>query len=415
MEVDYLDVVESVIENKFLKLGLEFDQIMLEYAEKMADLDCLYMTENTTYDDIYMVFKEEVEKTAKKSKGILSSMISAVRAFFKKIKDAIVGTKVDKESLPEKIEVDCDPKKLESVGKETNSLINKFLSGDKSVMKPALIGVAAAVGATVIAKNAIIPTINNLRDFSSDVDKTLGRAQEEVDNGDMNPEEQTWLKKAINQLRSCGAEATKIVKNISKMNTQEYKDVAKKNSEERKEKSVFRKGMSKAGEAISRTIKDSRDSRDDETIADVEENREINYMRLPQLHQERDKTSREIATVKKEIETLQGKNAKGGIFSRNLGKMARMKRRRDHLKDLGKNKTDTERKEFVRLNREIADIESKLDKAVIDLSKKLKGLEKKQKLLDKNIAARNKEIDKGSGAEAKAIRKKNMRADTENT
>ena len=415
MEVDYLDVVESVIENKFLKLGLKFDQIMFEYAEKMSDLDCLYLTENATEDEIYIAIKEEVDKTTEKSKGVLASMISAVRTLFKKIKEAIIGTKVDKDNLPEKLEVESDPKKLESVGKETNSLINKFLSGDKSVMKTALIGISAALGTAVIAKGAIIPTINNLKEFSDEADKTLGRAQDAVDSGNLNPEEQSWLKKAIGQLRSCGSEATKIIKNVPKMGTQEYKDMAKKNREERKEKSVLRKGFKKAGEAVSSAVKSSLDNKDDEKIENAAENREINYMRLPQLHQERDKTSREIATVKKEIDALRNKNGKGSFFSKHLGKLSQMRKRRDKLDRRGDMKTDSERKEFVRLTTEIADIESKLDRTILDLSKKLKGLEKKLKLIDKNIANRNREIDKGAVSQAKAIRKQNMRNKSENT
>lgn len=414
MEVDYLDVVESVIENKFLKLGLEFDQIMFEHAERMADLECLYMTEFTTYDDIYTVFKEEVEKTAEKSKGLLSSMISAVRAFFKKIKEAITGTKVDEDNLPDNLEVDCDPKKLENAGKETNGLINKFLNGDKSAMKP-LAAIGAILGVTVIAKKAITPTMQNLQEFTDEVDKTLGRAQEVTDSGKLNPEEQTWLKKAIGQLRSYGAQANKIIKAVPKMNTQEYKDIAKKNREERKEKSVLRRGMKKAGEAVSSAVKSSLDSKDEEKIENSEENREINFMRLPQLHQERDKTNREIATTKKEIEALRNKNGKGSFFSKHLGKMTQMRKRRDKLAKLGDKKTDSERKEYVHLTTEIADIESKLDRTVLDLSKKLKRLEKKQKLIDKNIASRNKEIDKGAVTQAKAIRKQNMRNKSENT
>ena len=374
MEVDYLDVVEAVIENKFLKLSLEFDELMYEHSEKLSNLDREYMTESTTEDDLYKVFKEEVEKTAEKSKGLLSSMISAVKALFKKIKDAVFGTKYKEEMLPDQIEVGVDPKKLEKSGNEINGQINNLLSGDKSALKTTLVEIGTILGAVVLTKEAIVPAIKNLQDFSNETDKTLGRAQDAVDKGNLNPDEQTWLKKAIGNLRACGAQATKIIKAIPKMGTQEYKDIAKKNLEERKKKSVLRRAVKNVGDKVSSTVKGALDSAADERISDAQENRDINNMRLPELQKRMTEVTKEISSVTKQVSSLKNQNAQGGFFSKHFSKLSQMKSRLSALEKKGEKKTDAERDEYVRLQTGIADVESKRNTTIKDLEKKLKDL-----------------------------------------
>lgn len=213
-------IIESVIDNRLLRVNYEFDKLMMEHTENLISIENKVMMESGTSDDLEALYLAEAEEIKKEGQGILSKIISAVKAFFKKIRDVLFGKKPDEKSLPEQVEVPEDPEALKNQGNKLINGIKSFFSGKKGALRA--VGItAAAAGTVVITKKKIIPAIKSLDEFVSQTEQTLGEAESKVDGTDMTPEEQGMVKKAVNDLKALGSRASKCVK---AMGTQEYKD-----------------------------------------------------------------------------------------------------------------------------------------------------------------------------------------------
>ena len=95
----------------------------------------------------------EAEETAEKSKGILQSLIDAIKAFFRKIKEAFTGER-DYDNLPDSFQVTEDPEKLNKEAKGLFSRIGNWLKGHKVEAAALAVGAGAAAAYTLSKSKA---------------------------------------------------------------------------------------------------------------------------------------------------------------------------------------------------------------------------------------------------------------------
>lgn len=205
-------IIESVMDNKLLKLNYAFDKLMMEHQENLIAIENKVLMESGTDDDLTYYYTAEAEEVKEKGKGILGNIIAAVKAFFVKIKEVLFGKGINKDNLPDEVEVPENPEALKKEGNTLIANIKSFFSGKKGALRA--VGIAAATaGAVVITKEKIIPTIKDVEKFIVDSGGTLDQAENQADS--LSPEDQTVLKKAINHLKSLGGRAAKIVKTLN--------------------------------------------------------------------------------------------------------------------------------------------------------------------------------------------------------
>lgn len=289
-------VREAVINNKLLHLNTQFDLLMMEHEEYIGLINTKVLMENGTENDLTCLLISEAEEIQKKGKGILGSIISAVKALFRNIKTFLFGKKVNTDKLPPKIEL---PDKPDTVQSECNSLINNiqsFLSGNKKALT-GLTAVAATAGAVLIGKNAVAPTIKNLEELANQTEKICGESESHLD--ELNPEEQNILRKAITSLKNYGNRALKIVKAIPQMNSQDYKDIRDKNKEAAKEE------KEKAAEQKKADADNAANERDTNTIETSQRKQEDQEKKMEELRSQISKYKEYIKKLESKIPALE--------------------------------------------------------------------------------------------------------------
>lgn len=411
MEVDYLDIIEAVVENRCLKISLEFDQVMHEYTERLLEIEEICLNESATEDIYFNLIQEEVKETADKSRSLLSRLIKTVKSFFATIKKAIVG---EKKEYPEEVELSMHPNSLVRAGQDLISSIKKALHGDKDSLKKALGVGALGAGAVVLAKDAIAPAIKTLESFVDDSESVLDEAGNVIDNGNTDPESQGLLKSAVNKLRGYGNHALQMIKAVPKMGTQEYRDRLKEENDKKKEKSVLRRGAKTLKGKITDSVQASVDSQSAKKILSADEIQKINAMSLDKLRPELATVEKDVKELTAKIATLKKKNAQGGVINRNMSGLARKKRRLEHLTNKDMKRSAKEDEERDALAREIADSESGTQRQINDLEKELKKAIAKRNMINKNITTRRRENARATDRAASAISSKNLHG-TQNT
>ena len=88
---DEADIIEATSNATMAKLNYEFDMMLMEHRQNLADIELKAVLEYCTDDDIIQMYYKEAEEIQQKSKGILRRIVDAIKALFKKIKEFIGG------------------------------------------------------------------------------------------------------------------------------------------------------------------------------------------------------------------------------------------------------------------------------------------------------------------------------------
>ena len=211
---DEIVSMESAVDLMFTKLDFQFNMLMFEHEQNLAEIEYKSINESASYDDLVNLYYAEAEETAKKSKSILGSIVDAIKRMWKKIKDFIFGTKDESKNPDEKVTLPEDPEKLE---KETRGLIGRFkafLSGKKDVVKDAaLTGTVSGVFSTTSGA-ATSWVMNKLSSLTDDVNSVMNDADKQIQSGQMTPEKQKECKGFLSRIQNCGTRAMNCMKKI---------------------------------------------------------------------------------------------------------------------------------------------------------------------------------------------------------
>lgn len=212
---DEVDIIEATSNAMMAKLNYEFDMMLMEHRQNLADIELKAVLENCTDDDITKMYYTEAEEIQQKSKGIFRRIIDAIKSLFKKIKEFIFGSKDEPSDPNAKITLPEDPDALEKETRSVLSNIKEFLSGKKDTIKnsPVISG-AVSGAATVVASKATAWLLNRASKLTDDVQNTISSAEKQMENTDMTPEQQNKGRGLLNHLQNCGARIMKCGKKI---------------------------------------------------------------------------------------------------------------------------------------------------------------------------------------------------------
>lgn len=214
----------AVLENKFLNACMEFDILMLEHEENLRLIDEKVLLEYGTEEDLCDLYLAEAEDTANKGKGILGSLIDAIKAMFKSIKKFLFGEKPKEEDLPDEVKLKYD---IDKMKEESNSIKNSLKEGFKKGA-PIAGAVAGIAGATVIGKNLIIPKIEELARIEAELEGNTQKIQDILDKGNMDPEEQGFWKSILGRIQSLGEMTGEAAKALRHEKGEDYDNAKEK-------------------------------------------------------------------------------------------------------------------------------------------------------------------------------------------
>ena len=389
-------VIESVIDNKLMHLNMSFEKLMLEHAQNLSDIETKVLVESGTADDLLSLYIAEAEEIKEKGKGIIGSIIDAVRRFFRKIKKFFVGGDVNEDKLPDKIKLNENPDELI---KQANDLMTKTESSLKSKksLKAIAGGLVGTIAGAFIYKKAVKPTINNLSRMLDEQDTRLGRIQDEADKANLSPEEQGYLKTIINNIKSCGSRALKIVKAIPQIGSEDYKDAAEANKTDAEEAKKAK--SSKTDEPK----EDKADDKNDNKIKKAQDTQVISNQRISELIDENGRIEKLIKSTKaklKEVKKDKGAssdslagNVSASLEQRELAKLQRL-RKEGKLKDSQRSRLVSLQSKYgvgnINRDKKISELENTLD----FLENKLKAnLEKIDNRSEESLSAKEAEVE----------------------
>ena len=218
---EYLDTLDILTESALDVFVLEMKKVFVEHDMNISDIKTKIYLENGTEEDIKFLCIAEAEDTNGKKDGIIATLIETIRKFFKSIKEAILGTKVDPKDIPDQgIKVNKDPSKLVEEQKGLVGILNKVLAGDKSALKKVGTVAATATGAIVLGKTLIEPTLKDL--------KTMADMEFSNSNGeglDLSEEETGIFRKLIGRIKKNAIDAARITGQIKKLGSDEHIEV----------------------------------------------------------------------------------------------------------------------------------------------------------------------------------------------
>ena len=220
-EEHYLDSISAVTESKLMHLDLAFEQFMMEHEYKLSLIETKVLMECGTDEDLTMLYLAEAEEAQEKGKGIISSIIDAIRKFLKRVKEFLFGKDVDEKNLPKEVEVPANPDNVISEGRSISTNILNFLKGNKTGLTKALVA-TAATGAAILAGTKVKQTYDNLKEYVKQQEQQIENIENSAENANLTPEDQSIVKKALNRLHSNINEAIKIFKAIPKIGSDEY-------------------------------------------------------------------------------------------------------------------------------------------------------------------------------------------------
>ena len=165
-----LACIEAVFENQMKHLECEWNLLALEHEMNLHSIETKILMESGTVDDMAYLYAMEAEENSDQKVGILSRMVTAILNFLKRIKDTLFGRPEPKpEQLPEEVKVD-DPKGIE-----------KAFQIIKSNPAAAAAAVAGIAGGVVLTKNAVIPTIKDMKKMEEEIHSQCEAWQSELD------------------------------------------------------------------------------------------------------------------------------------------------------------------------------------------------------------------------------------------
>lgn len=301
--VDTLTLIESVIDNKMMELNYQFDRLMMEHKENIHSIECKILFENGTDDDLCTLYTAEAEEVKKKSKGILASIINAVKAFFNKLRKVLFGEPAKEEDVKSDIEV---PENPDNVLKEGNSALTRIKNILKGNGAKIAVGALAAGGAFVIAKKKVIPYINDMKQFMQRSEETLNEASNSEAVEKLSSEQQEELRSAVNDAKKAGSKASGIVKKINSV-----LGINEDAREYHKQQNIVRSSQkTKAKIDASLEQNKSMNTKDEEEIKKLQqqvriiENKSgVNGSFLSKLLNKQNRDAKKIASLKKRIDS----------------------------------------------------------------------------------------------------------------
>lgn len=216
---DEVDIIEATSNATMAKLNYEFDMMLMEHRQNLADIELKAVLEYCTDDDIIQMYYKEAEEIQQKSKGILRRIVDAIKALFKKIKEFIFGSKKEEPKDPNsKITLPEDPEALEKETRSALSSIKEFLSGKKDTIKKSALSGAVSGAASVASSKATDWLLNKADSLVDDVQKTLESAAKQMETKEMTPEQQNKGRGLLNWLQKCGTRIMNCAKKITGSN-----------------------------------------------------------------------------------------------------------------------------------------------------------------------------------------------------
>ncbi len=315
--VNDLTFMESIIDNRLMKLNYQFDRLMMEHKENIHSIETKVLMENGTDEDLYTLYAMEAEEVKEKSQGVLAKIISAVKNFFKKLRDTLFGKKINEEDLDGDIEVPDDP---DAVLKDGNSLLSQikgFISGHKVQIA---VGAAATAGAVVLAKKKVIPYTRDLEKYLENQEKVLADASNPEVLARLNPEQQEILKSAVNKVKGNGSRVSKImqaIRNKSGKSSDDYEEIRhyKKNMDDARQREDAKKREAKQAAQAAWDAKSK-----DEKIQDQSQRTRADILkRIEELRQKDIDDKLLIKNRAKDIEKLEKQSGEKGSFAKWLG------------------------------------------------------------------------------------------------
>lgn len=315
--VNDLTFMESIIDNRLMKLNYQFDRLMMEHKENIHSIETKVLMENGTDEDLYTLYAMEAEEGKEKGQGVLAKIISAVKNFFKKLRDTLFGKKIDEEDLDGDIEVPDDP---DAVLKDGNSLLSQikgFISGHKVQIA---VGAAATAGAVVLAKKKVIPYTRDLEKYLENQEKVLADASNPEVLAKLNPEQQEILKSAVNKVKGNGSRVSKIMQAIrskSGKSSDDYEEIRhyKKNMDDARQREDAKKREAKQAAQAAWDAKSK-----DEKIQDQSQRTRADILkRIEELRQKDIDDKLLIKNRAKDIEKLEKQSGEKGSFAKWLG------------------------------------------------------------------------------------------------
>lgn len=214
--IDNLTLMEAVFDNRLMQLNYQFDRIMMEHKENLGAIEYKVLCENGTDDDLCGLYTAEAEEVKQKSQGVLTSIINAVKAFFRKIRDLLFGKKIDEDAIQGDVEVPEDPDAVLKEGRGALARLKAFLKGHGKQIAVGAGVAAATAGAVVIAKNKVIPYIKSMQGYMEDSEAILDEAAKPGATDNLTPEQQEGVKKAVNDVKKSGSKISGIMKKFNK-------------------------------------------------------------------------------------------------------------------------------------------------------------------------------------------------------
>lgn len=315
--VNDLTFMESIIDNRLMKLNYQFDRLMMEHKENIHSIETKVLMENGTDEDLYTLYAMEAEEVKEKGQGVLAKIISAVKNFFKKLRDTLFGKKINEEDLDGDIEVPDDP---DAVLKDGNSLLSQirgFISGHKVQIA---VGAAATAGAVVLTKKKIIPYTRDLEKYLENQEKVLADASNPEVLAKLNPEQQEILKSAVNKVKGNGSRVSKIMQAIrskSGKSSDDYEEIRhyKKNMDDARQREDAKKREAKQAAQATWDAKSK-----DEKIQDQSQRTRADILkRIEELRQKDIDDKLLIKNRAKDIEKLEKQSGEKGSFAKWLG------------------------------------------------------------------------------------------------
>ena len=213
------DIIEATSNATMAKLNYEFDMMLMEHRQNLADIELNAVLEYCTDDDITQMYYKEAEEIQQKSKRIFRRMIDAIKALFKKIKEFIFGSKKEEPDDPNaKITLPEDPEALEKETRSALSSIKEFLSGKKDDMKKSALTGAVSGAASVVSSKATEWLVNKAGSLADEVQNTLDNAAKQMETKNMTPEQQNEGRGLLNWLQKCGTRIMNCAKKIAGSN-----------------------------------------------------------------------------------------------------------------------------------------------------------------------------------------------------
>lgn len=315
--VNDLTFMESIIDNRLMKLNYQFDRLMMEHKENIHSIETKVLMENGTDEDLYTLYAMEAEEGKEKGQGVLAKIISAVKNFFKKLRDTLFGKKIDEEDLDGDIEVPDDPDAVLKDGNSLLSHIKGFISGHKVQIA---VGAAATAGAVVLAKKKVIPYTRDLEKYLENQEKVLADASNPEVLAKLNPEQQEILKSAVNKVKGNGSRVSKIMQAIrskSGKSSDDYEEIRhyKKNMDDARQREDAKKREAKQAAQAAWDAKSK-----DEKIQDQSQRTRADILkRIEELRQKDIDDKLLIKNRAKDIEKLEKQSGEKGSFAKWLG------------------------------------------------------------------------------------------------